>query len=140
MPIKKYVKNNFNESIEPKILQHYNLLKHTLISFAIAPRVTLNLNEFLAPQCLAVWFMDMGYWMGRGASLVFYTQNLSIKCITFLRKSLKNFYNISTCVITCWYKTILRGYKITMSGENAAKFRTLINTIYFAVFRLQIEI
>ena len=81
--INSYTFSSFNWIHE----MFYNLIDNKFIKI-----VPLNIAEYLTPLALAIWFMDDGSSLGKGARIV--TNCFTLKEVNFLCNVLKRKYNI----------------------------------------------
>jgi ubiquinol-cytochrome c reductase cytochrome b subunit len=83
--------------------------------------IPLNIEEYLTPLALAIWFMDDGSKIGKGAKIA--TNCFTYNEIIFLSEVLYKKYNIKTSVIS---SGINKGYTLYISTTSMSIFIKLI--------------
>jgi len=83
--------------------------------------VPLNIEDYLTPMALAIWFMDDGSKLGKGAKIA--TNNFSLSEIEFLCKILLKKYNL---VATTHKAGKNKGYTIYINKISMPNFSKLI--------------
>lgn len=130
----KKPKLNIRIKQKGKIFYHYRINSYTYSSFnwihemfykkvdnKYVKFVPLNIEEYLTPLALAVWFMDDGSSFGKGARIA--TNCLTLDEILFLCEVLKNKYGINATPIKCGKN---KGYIIYIDKNSMNLFSSII--------------
>ena len=94
----------------------YKLVDNKYVKF-----VPLNIEEYLTPLALAIWFMDDGSSLGKGARIA--TNCFTLEEVNFLCKVLKSKYNIVATSVKCGKD---KGYIIYIHVSSMELFTNIV--------------
>ena len=117
-----------------KVYYQYRISSYTFSSFNLIHKmfyklvdgkyikfVPLNIEEYLTPLALAIWFMDDGSSKGKGASIA--TNYFTLEEVNFLCKVLKSKYNIIATSNKCGKD---KGHIIYIHSNSMKLFTSII--------------
>lgn len=82
-----------------------------------------NIQEYLTPLALAIWFMDNGSKLGKGAKIEIATNSFTIKYLNFLCDILNKKYNL---IITIQSGGINKGQTLYINKKSMPTFSKIV--------------